>query len=124
MKIDKLTLKNFKFFYGEETLDFESKNVLIYGENGSGKSSIYWALYTLLNNAKSSDEKIKKYFTHGHEKRLLNRYISDDEVGEVSIKLDNDHTYIISADPTQININKPNDTTIQEANASWIIMRS
>lgn len=60
MKIDKLTLENFKFFYGEKTLDFEGKNVLLYGENGSGKSSIYWALYTLLNNAKSNDAKIQK----------------------------------------------------------------
>jgi ABC-type lipoprotein export system ATPase subunit len=116
MKINKLTLKNFKFFYGENTLDFESKNVLIYGENGSGKSSIYWALYTLLNNGKSPDSKIQKYFTHGHEKRLLNRYISDDEVGEVSIGLDNGRIYTISADSAQINVNKPNDTTIEESN--------
>ncbi len=71
MKIDKLTLKNFKFFYGEETLDFEGKNVLLYGENGSGKSSIYWALYTLLNNGRSPEEKIQKYFMHREDKRLL-----------------------------------------------------
>jgi len=32
VKINKLTLKNFKFFYGEETLDFEGKNVLLYGK--------------------------------------------------------------------------------------------
>ena len=116
MKIDKLTLKNFKFFYGEKTLDFEGKNVLLYGENGSGKSSIYWALYTLLNNAKSNDAKIKRYFTYDDEKRLLNRYMPDDATGEVSIKLDNGQNYIISADPAQININKPNDTTIKESN--------
>ncbi len=116
MKIDKLTLKNFKFFYGEETLDFESKNVLIYGENGSGKSSIYWALYTLLNNAKSPDAKIQKYFTHGHEKRLLNRYMADEDVGNVSIELNNGRKYVISADTTEININKPADTTIKESN--------
>jgi len=116
MKIDKLTLKNFKFFYGEKTLNFENKNVLLYGENGSGKSSIYWSLYTLLNNAKSPDTKIQSYFTHGNEKRLLNRYMQDTETGEVSIELDNAQNYIISADPTQININKQNDTTIKEAN--------
>lgn len=116
MKIDKLTLKNFKFFYGEETLNFEGKNVLLYGENGSGKSSIYWALYTLLNNGKSNDEKIQRYFRHGDEKRLLNRYMFDDATGEVSIKLDNGYNYIISADSTQININKQNDTTIKESN--------
>jgi len=46
-KINKLILENFKFFNGKEEFNFEGKNVLIYGENGSGKSSIYWALYTL-----------------------------------------------------------------------------
>lgn len=44
-RINKLTLKNFKFFIGEIPINFERKNVLLYGENGSGKSSIYWALY-------------------------------------------------------------------------------
>lgn len=116
MKIDKLTLKNFKFFYGEKTLEFEGKNVLLYGENGSGKSSIYWALYTLLNNGKSNDTKIQRYFTHSDEKRLLNHYMSDDDIGEVSIGLDNGQSYIISADPTQININKQADITIKESN--------
>jgi energy-coupling factor transporter ATP-binding protein EcfA2 len=116
MKIDKLTLKNFKFFYGEKILNFEGKNVLLYGENGSGKSSIYWALYTLLNNGKSSDAKIQIYFAHGNERRLLNRYMSDDDAGSVSIKLNNGYDYSISADPVEININKHTDTTIKESN--------
>jgi DNA repair exonuclease SbcCD ATPase subunit len=40
-KIKEITLHNFKFFYGNRNLDFERKNILLYGENGSGKSSIY-----------------------------------------------------------------------------------
>ena len=48
-RINKLTLNNFKFFVGEESLDLDCKNILIYGENGSGKSSLYWALYTFIN---------------------------------------------------------------------------
>ncbi len=45
MKINKIELKNFKFHHA---LDFEIKeqNCLIYGENGTGKSSIYEALYS------------------------------------------------------------------------------
>ena len=39
-KIDELTLENFKFFRGLETLKFNSKNILVYGENGSGKSNL------------------------------------------------------------------------------------
>ena len=38
-KIDKLVLKNFKFFYGENVLNFENNNILLYGENGSAKTT-------------------------------------------------------------------------------------
>ena len=45
MKVTKIELKNFKFHHA---LNFEIKqqNCLIYGENGTGKSSIYEALYS------------------------------------------------------------------------------
>jgi len=45
MKINKIELRNFKFHH---SLDFEIKqqNCLIYGENGTGKSSIYEAFYS------------------------------------------------------------------------------
>jgi recombinational DNA repair ATPase RecF len=44
MKIKNIKLKNFKF---HNSLEFDiNKNCLIYGENGSGKSSIYKALYS------------------------------------------------------------------------------
>ena len=42
-KIKDITLENFKFFKGAETLEFNSKNVLIYGENGSGKVSVIFS---------------------------------------------------------------------------------
>jgi len=46
MKIDSIELTNFK---SHHQLNFKiaKKNCLIYGENGSGKSSIYWALYSV-----------------------------------------------------------------------------
>ena len=43
IKVDKLIIDNFRFFNGLESLEFDSKNTLIYGENGSGKSSIFKA---------------------------------------------------------------------------------
>lgn len=49
-RIKEITLENFKFFYGKRKLDFERKHILLYGENGSGKSSIYWALYTFFQS--------------------------------------------------------------------------
>ena len=45
MKIKKITLKNYKFHHNL-SFDISKKNCLIYGENGTGKSSIYKALYS------------------------------------------------------------------------------
>ena len=42
-KIYKLAIKNFKAFQDEEIFAFKGKNVLVYGSNGSGKSSLFWA---------------------------------------------------------------------------------
>jgi len=46
MKIKKIHLQNFKFHNNLE-FDINKDNCLIYGENGSGKSSIYWGLYSV-----------------------------------------------------------------------------
>ncbi len=71
--ISKLKIRNFKGFPNEEsTIDFEEKNVLLYGENGSGKSSIYWALYTLLQASTKSTVEIAKYFTPNNPENLIN----------------------------------------------------
>ncbi len=71
--ISKLKIRNFKGFPNEEaTIDFEEKNVLLYGENGSGKSSIYWALYTLLQASTKSTTEVAKYFTPNNSENLIN----------------------------------------------------
>lgn len=46
MRITKIEIKNFKAFYGtyQIALTKKGKNLLVYGENGSGKSSLYMAL--------------------------------------------------------------------------------
>ncbi|MEZ7526555.1 AAA family ATPase [Cloacibacterium normanense] len=76
-KIDTLQLHNFKFFNEQEPIKLGGKHLLLYGENGSGKSSIYWALYTLFEAAQKQDnEEIKKYFKKESEspETLLNIY--------------------------------------------------
>jgi energy-coupling factor transporter ATP-binding protein EcfA2 len=60
-RITKLTLKNFKAFR-EAEFDFNGRHALVYGNNGSGKSSIYWALYTLFESSGKSFAQTKKYF--------------------------------------------------------------
>ncbi len=52
MKITKIELKNFRAFYGEHTIDLGKKgrNLLIYGENGSGKSSLLKAIELFIDS--------------------------------------------------------------------------
>lgn len=46
-KIKSITLRNFKYFFGKESeqpqnkVELDKQNLLLYGENASGKSSIY-----------------------------------------------------------------------------------
>ena len=44
MKIKTIEIKNYKAFYGKHKFNIEGKNLFVYGENGSGKSSLYYAL--------------------------------------------------------------------------------
>ncbi len=44
MRIKKVEIRDYKAFYGLNKFNVEGKNLFIYGENGSGKSSFYYAL--------------------------------------------------------------------------------
>ena len=44
MRIKKIEIKDYKAFYGKNEFNVDGKNLFIYGENGSGKSSFYYAL--------------------------------------------------------------------------------
>ena len=44
MNIHNIEVNNFKAFYGKHVIETAGKNLFIYGENGSGKSSLYYAL--------------------------------------------------------------------------------
>lgn len=96
-KIEYLTCKNFKFFYGhdeDETsnkLVLNRKNLLLYGENGSGKSSIYWALYTILQSSiKQEDNDVHKYFEVNDPENLRNRFADDLEISSITICFSDD----------------------------------
>lgn len=63
-RIKSLHIHNFKFFQDEEPIMLGGNHMLLYGENGSGKSSIFWALYTLFEaSLKPNDAEIVKYFS-------------------------------------------------------------
>lgn len=44
MKIKKIEIRDYKAFYGTKEINVDGKNLFVYGENGSGKSSLYYAL--------------------------------------------------------------------------------
>jgi hypothetical protein len=63
-RIDTLHIQNFKFFQKQKPIKLGGNHLLLYGENGSGKSSVYWSLYTLFEaSLKSNNNDIKKYFS-------------------------------------------------------------
>ena len=63
-RIDTLHIHNFKFLQNQDPIKLGGNHMLLYGENGSGKSSVYWSLYTLFEaSLKDNDEDIKKYFS-------------------------------------------------------------
>ncbi len=81
--IEKILIRGFKAFPNEFTLELNGKHLLLYGENGSGKSSIYFALHCLYQSSLKSDAG-KKYFNAHNEdgsenhQHLLNRNILDE----------------------------------------------
>lgn len=110
--IAEISIQNFKFFPKlEKPISVNGNHMLMYGENGAGKSSIYWALYTLLESANKEDEdEIKKYFNADNKERLLNIHIIPNTPEWVDsflkIKLVDGTEYEISYTKTDINKNE------------------
>lgn len=120
-EIDELKIQNFKFFPKlDKPIKLDGRHLLLFGENGSGKSSIYWALYTLLECANKEDvTEIKKYFDHTDDERLTNVHIKHGTADwvEPSIEItfkDGSAPYKVSFTDTAINGN----TEAQESNFS------
>lgn len=86
MRIEKVELKYFKF-HQNLTVNINSKNLLVYGENGTGKSSIYEALYSNLYHKKRLDKKNSTIIQEMHRTRG-----KVTENLEVNITLDNGKT--------------------------------
>lgn len=80
-RIDSLEIENFKFFKDTFVFRPQCKNVLLYGENGSGKSSIYWSLFTIIQSILKdpSIADARKYFDASNSQHLRNRYSNSDE---------------------------------------------
>lgn len=126
-KIKEIKIKNFKAFQQEQVFPINGKHVLVYGNNGSGKSSLFWALYTLLQSSVKDDEDVKKYFKNYIESNrdthqtLKNVFMDEGEDSYIKLTAIDTATqleqvYTISHDV--INTNVETDTLIQELNVA------
>ena len=77
MKIQTIKITNYKAFLGTHTIKADGKNLFIYGEIGSGKSSLYYAL--------------KDFFQSSIEdldlEELKNAFLPEPQNGRVSIEV-------------------------------------
>jgi len=72
-RLHHIAIHNFKAFRKFD-LQLGGRHLLVYGANGSGKSSLYWALYTFLQSARKPKDGITKYFDPTSDEHLLNIY--------------------------------------------------
>ncbi|NUQ26275.1 MAG: AAA family ATPase [Saprospiraceae bacterium] len=124
-KIKEIKIQNFKAFQKEQVFPIHGKHVLVYGNNGSGKSSLFWALYTLLQSSIKDDDGVQKYFKNyvasdkGTHQTLKNVFMDENEASFIKLTAIDTETkleeiYTISHDV--INTNNDGDTLIQELN--------
>ncbi|MFB9274172.1 AAA family ATPase [Cohnella cellulosilytica] len=64
MKIDKITLKNFRNYHGEVSFDLSRKITILHGDNGFGKSSFFdaieWCFTSKISRMNGTDTEIKR----------------------------------------------------------------
>jgi len=102
-RLHRLEIRNFKAFR-EFIVAPEGRHVLVYGSNGSGKSSLYWTLHTFLQSAHKSTSNVAKYFDPADPQNLLNIHEQAEatpRLGEIALTLRDvrtktDTTYRIS----------------------------
>lgn len=96
-KIKNIEIQNFKFFNEKFLLKLNGANLLVFGENGAGKSSLYWSVYTHFQAVTKTPTEAAKYFVPGHRENLRNRYCDSTDPSGIWIEFDNGgghtHTY-------------------------------
>lgn len=113
VKVQTIEITNYKAFLGKNTINVGGKNLFIYGENGSGKSSLYYAL--------------KDFFQASIEEidlgELENIFVPDSKKGNVVIKVtfkpdgqgnNSKKKYQLSSAANDSRL--PGDTSIRDAN--------
>ena len=99
--INKIHITGFKAFPKDFELELKGKHLLMYGENGSGKSSIYYALHCLFQSPLKRDTG-KKYFDENNEQHLKNlNNLNEDS--KIWIDFEGKHPFIYLLDKNGYN---------------------
>lgn len=106
--INKLKLEHFKAFRESAELVLDGKNVLVYGENGAGKSSLYQALKIIFHGKRIFDKEIPAMVTDPRDRRnaekdVLSQY-NHQLTPLVDFKLEIDGTDYKAFTPTGIDV--------------------
>ncbi|MBN1184211.1 MAG: AAA family ATPase [Bacteroidales bacterium] len=108
MRITDIYIKNYRAFYGEHhiCLDKDGKNLMVYGENGSGKSSLFTALQDFLKSSVGTIEVEENIFVPASQKNTASIRVDIKESPETSkttsFELKITDKELISADKTLI----------------------
>ncbi len=84
-KIDSIEVYNFKFFESCFVLPVHRKNILLFGENGSGKSSLFWSFYTHYQAVYKSQDDARKYFLHSQKESLRNVFSKPEDPSGIKV---------------------------------------
>ncbi len=96
MKITKIEVQNFKAFKETQLFEIKGNNVLVFGNNGSGKSSFYFALHAFVQSSIKTDAQCAKYFLFDGAESLLNIHAAAGFPSYIRVSTDNGNTYEFS----------------------------
>ena len=85
MKISCIELQNYKAFQKIERLEINEKNVLVYGNNGSGKTSLAHALQGLIQSSSKTPDQLRAVFDRMNEENVVNLFAPAEESSFVKI---------------------------------------
>lgn len=112
-RIDQIEVKNFKFFKNTFTLNIDRKNILLYGENGAGKSSIYWSIFTHFQAYAKEQAEAQKYFSANHPQNLRNRFVDESEVSYIKISFHDGYSETKSIVDSDVDYYPANEETLR-----------
>lgn len=122
MKITKVTLEGFRAFDAPFELDLGTgKNLLLHGENGSGKSSLYFALKRFFEEAGDDIVKHRNHFCPASRIPHVTFHVNGKDAGGVAFNRDvrwdsaEDHPLRIPTTPTAMSLSGHQRSTLVDA---------